>query len=118
MRQIYVCAASVLLVSAAIIGCSQSETISEISTPETSDSIEATAISFANTKCPIMGGTPSPELTRQYQGDTIGFCCDGCPEKWDALDEGDKAAKFAEVDGHADPNHVDGEHDHSDHQGS
>ncbi len=36
-----------------------------------------------NSVCPIMGGEVDPEVqTASYQGKTIGFCCDGCIEKF------------------------------------
>lgn len=99
--------AALLLLSAAIIGCgSTSETDT---TPAVTDPVEATSVSLANTKCPIMGGTPTEELTVDYDGKTIGFCCDGCPQKWATLDEDEKAEKFAKVDAHAGHDHdVDG----------
>jgi hypothetical protein len=55
--------------------------------------------SFANTKCPIMGQPLDPKqvpdhLIRAYKGQKIGFCCAGCPEKWDGLSEAQKEAKL------------------------
>lgn len=47
-----------------------------------------------NTTCPIMGGKVNPALTRQFKGQTIGFCCGMCPGKWDKLDDQDKQAKL------------------------
>lgn len=54
---------------------------------------------FANTKCPIMGHPINPKnvpdnLIREYKGQSIGFCCAGCPERWDALSEAQKKAKL------------------------
>lgn len=45
-------------------------------------------IAVANAKCPITGGTLGSDgvaenLTRDYKGQKIGFCCDGCPEEWE-----------------------------------
>ena len=113
-------AALLLLMSAAIVGCSEpSDTASTpaIADPAVSESVEATTVAFANTKCPIMGGTPTAELTVDYDGKTIGFCCDGCPEKWAELSDDAKAEKFAKVDAHAGHDHAGGDHDHSDHSG-
>ena len=42
-----------------------------------------------------MGGKPKIELPAQYNGGTLGFCCEGCPEKWAALSEQEQAEKFA-----------------------
>ncbi|WDQ18082.1 hypothetical protein [Rhodopirellula sp. P2] len=106
-------AALLLIMSAAIVGCS--EPSDTASTPAVADPVEATAVTFANTKCPIMGGSPTAELTVEYDGKTIGFCCDGCPEKWADLSDDAKAEKFAKVDAHAGHDRADGDHDHSDH---
>ncbi len=48
-----------------------------------------------NTRCPIMGRKLDPEntpeeLTRQFQGKTVGFCCAACPKRWDQLSEEEK----------------------------
>jgi hypothetical protein len=53
----------------------------------------------ANTHCPIMGGKINaeqikPELTRQFKGRTIAFCCGGCPDQWDRLSDEQKQAKL------------------------
>jgi hypothetical protein len=63
----------------------------------------------ANAVCPIMGGTVDPdktsaELTRQFRGQTVGFCCGGCPAPWDKLTDEQKAAKLAPSAPKADPN--------------
>lgn len=51
-----------------------------------------------NKTCPIMGGEvdPTGELA-SYGEFTIGFCCDGCKPKWEALDDDKKAAFLAET---------------------
>ena len=60
-------------------------------------------VTFANTKCPIMTGNTidpakvTPELTAEFKGEKVAFCCAVCPEKWDALSEEDKIAKLAAV---------------------
>jgi len=61
-----------------------------------------TASSLVNERCPILGApvdparTPAP-LTRLYEGRRVGFCCAGCPEKWDQLPSAEKSAKLANV---------------------
>jgi len=54
---------------------------------------------LANTRCPIMGSvinakTIAANLTRDYQGRKIGFCCGGCPTAWDKLNDEQKQAKL------------------------
>ena len=118
MRYFATSAALLLLVSATTVGCTESDQTA--TAPSMTDTVEAKPVSFANTECPIMGGKPTEELTVQYDGKTIGFCCDGCPEKWATLSDEEKAEKFAKVDAHAEPDqaghdHEAEEHDHSDH---
>ncbi|MCS7469842.1 hypothetical protein NZK35_24585 [Stieleria sp. ICT_E10.1] len=107
-----------LILVAAITGCGDATpTATDADAiPLISDPVEATAVNFANTKCPIMGGKPTSELTAEYEGKTIGFCCEGCPEKWAALDEDVKAEKFAKVDAQAGHDHgTDDDHAGHDH---
>ena len=117
MRSFYLSVATGLIVSTLVVGCNQSG--ESVSDPNLTDPVEATSVSFANTKCPIMGGKPNTELSAEYDGKTIGFCCDGCPEKWAALDAEEKAEKFANVDAHAVRDRADGsagsDHDHAGH---
>jgi len=52
-----------------------------------------------NSVCPIMGGkidpeNVKPELTRQFNGQTIAFCCAGCPAEWDKLTDEQKQEKL------------------------
>lgn len=60
-------------------------------------------VAVANDFCPVMdehpvkGGRATPELTRRYKGHTLGFCCDDCPEQWDAMDAAEKDAQLAKV---------------------
>ena len=54
---------------------------------------------FVNAKCPIMGSVIKPEkvtadLIKEFKGQKVAFCCAGCPDKWDAMSDEDKAAKL------------------------
>ena len=60
---------------------------------------EKPAQKLANKKCPIMGnpvvaGKVPAVLTREWKGQTIGFCCGGCPASWDKLTDQEKEAKL------------------------
>ena len=120
MRRIYALSTLMLLTAAVLLGCNQSANDTTATTePETS--AEST-IQFANAKCPIMGGKPKSELTAEYEGQTIGFCCEGCPEKWAALPDDEKAEKFAKASHDAADSGMNHEgheghdnHDHGDH---
>lgn len=88
-----------------VVGCTQST-----ATP----SPEATAVTTVNQHCPIMGGEVTPEGgTTQWNGQTIGFCCDGCDSKWEALSDKEKGEKLASADHAENASHDHGNHDHS-----
>jgi hypothetical protein len=55
-----------------------------------------------NSICPIEGGKFDPsavsvELTAEFEGQRIGFCCLGCPAAWAKLSDVEKRAKLKEV---------------------
>jgi hypothetical protein len=90
----------VLAFALVIAGCGSKTAVTDENAPvvDEANSINSvTTVSFANEKCPIMGGKPDPELVVQWDGKTIGFCCDGCPQKWEKLSDEEKAAKLAAV---------------------
>ena len=84
-------------------GCSQPS-----APTETADSAQLSATETAaaesvaaadNKNCPIMGHPVSAEGgSTTWNGKTIGFCCDGCKPKFEALSDDEKAAKLAEAD--------------------
>ncbi|MBT3199316.1 MAG: hypothetical protein HN350_05320 [Phycisphaerales bacterium] len=62
----------------------------------------STTVATVNNKCPLMGSLfnnakVAPDLVREFEGKKIGFCCAGCPEKWDKLSDADKVEKLASV---------------------
>ena len=76
-----------------IVGCADSETDSA-----SSSSGSVAAATPVNENCPIMEGKVTPEGgTVQWNGKTIGFCCEGCDEKWAELSEEEKAEALAEA---------------------
>ncbi|MCC9602506.1 hypothetical protein LOC67_18295 [Stieleria sp. JC731] len=98
-----------MALAAAFVGCKQS-------TPEPTavdDAPDVTMVSTDNEYCPMMGGKVSADGgTVEWNGKTIGFCCDGCDEKWEALTEEEKEAKFAAAEAKSEG---EADHDHSDH---
>jgi len=106
VRQIFVLSCSVLL-TLGVVGCNQSAT----SDGSSSDSTVATANAF----CPIMGGKVSAKAkTVEWNGKTIGFCCDGCDEEFMALSDEEKTEKLAAAADHSDDEDDQmGDHDHS-----
>jgi hypothetical protein len=60
---------------------------------------ERQAAKIVNSKCPILGTKLDPakvpdSLIREYKGQKVGFCCDGCPPAWDKLSDAEKDAKL------------------------
>lgn len=52
-----------------------------------------------NETCPMTGKKLDPanvpsDLIREFQGQKVGFCCGGCPGKWDKLTDAEKEAKL------------------------
>jgi hypothetical protein len=96
---ITVCLLLAGLTVVALVGCNKSEQKPAAQTP----SAPPAAAAFANERCPIMQNNPiNPEnvpadLVREFQGKKVAFCCAGCPGKWDAMTDAEKAAALAAV---------------------
>ena len=70
-----------------LAGCAEKETA-------------AVVVAASNTVCPIMGHEVTDDGGRvEFGGKTVGFCCPGCIEKWEALSDEDKAAKLSSPPG-------------------
>lgn len=90
-----------VLFAATVVGCNQT------ASTDTADdgSQPAAAIATANQYCPIMGGKVSTAGgTAEWNGQTIGFCCAGCIDSWQALSDEEKAEKLAAADAKAEGN--------------
>lgn len=68
-----------------------------------------------NTLCPIMGHEVTDDGGRvDFDGQTVGFCCPGCIDQWNALSAEEKAASLASPPAHDDePAGDHGGHDHA-----
>lgn len=89
-----------MLAAALMVGCGDAKTDSKTDAKTGSAATEgdAAAMAFANTKCPLMGGEVDPEGEYSvWDGKKIGYCCDGCKEKFDELTDEEKEAKLAET---------------------
>lgn len=75
---------SLLVVGAiSLAGCAENKTA-------------AVVVAASNTVCPIMGHEVTDDGGHaEFDGKTVGFCCTGCIEKWEALSDEEKAAKLA-----------------------
>lgn len=94
--------ASILSALAFAVGCGSPAA-------EQNQSEPAPTVVLANTVCPIMGGDVNEELTTNWNGKTIGFCCKECLPEWDKLSDDEKSDKLASAG-----NESDGDHDHGD----
>ena len=74
-----------------------------------SHKVALAAVGIANNLCPIMGSKLDPSkvpagLTRAFEGKKIGFCCKGCPVKWDKLSDAQRKEKLSKSKpGHDNP---------------
>lgn len=78
----------------------------------------AGAAEIINTHCPIMGSEVDPEMTVDYEGKKVAFCCPPCLDEWAEMSAEEKKAALEKAasggghEGHADH----GDHaDHADH---
>ena len=63
---------------------------------------EAAAPTFVNDRCPVTGEAIDPakvpaDLTREFKGQKVAFCCSMCPPQWDRLSDQEKQAKLDKV---------------------
>lgn len=82
------------------MGCHHHEEGTSATTGHADHQGTAATVAVVNSKCPIMGGKIDPakvpaDLTREYKGQKVGFCCAGCPATWDKLTDAEKDAKLA-----------------------
>jgi len=93
---------AVLLVASAVMLSGLAASAAETAAPgaaKTTESVKLVPVD--NAKCPIMGAvmgkTHDEKLTRMYKGQRIGFCCEKCLEKWDAMSDAERDAKLKDA---------------------
>lgn len=93
--------APLLLVGATLFtGCS-----------ETDPAPATIVVAAVNSVCPIMGHEVTDDGGRvDFNGDTVGFCCPGCIDKWNALSDEEKADKLKNPPSHDHEGHSDDAH--------
>ena len=52
----------------------------------------AGATEIVNTHCPVMGGKINPEMTADYDGGKVAFCCPPCLDEWAKMSDEEKKA--------------------------
>lgn len=104
MFHVRVLAPLLILIGVALLaGCTSTTPTSDNDSPS-----GETVIAAVNTNCPIMGKPVKDNGGRtDWNGQTIGFCCPKCIDKWEALSEEEKTSHLNDA----------GNADHSGHQG-
>ena len=91
-------------------GCTSSTPTTDNESPSSE-----TVVAAVNANCPIMGNPVKDNGGRSdWNGQTIGFCCPKCIDKWEALSEEEKTSHLTEADNAADSGH-EGHADHTGH---
>lgn len=96
MRNVkWVAGLGLLVVVAVTVGCSNMMSCHMMGQSAAS----GPAVAVVNSHCPMMGNAinsskVAPGLTREYNGQKIGFCCGGCPAAWDKLTPEQKDTKL------------------------
>lgn len=44
----------------------------------------------ANTHCPVMGNEVVPDLTVEWKGKTVAFCCPPCLDEWEKMSDDER----------------------------
>ena len=89
--------ALIVVFAVGLIGCKKPDTPERGGQATTKPAATVTTV---NGKCPMMGNKfdrakVAADLVREFAGQKIGFCCAGCPEKWDKLSDVEKTGKLA-----------------------
>jgi len=91
--------AVVALATAPVQACGSCGCGKDVKAPANPPTTQPADGKVVNARCPIMGSKLDREkvpasLTRTYKGQKVGFCCGGCPKKWDALTDEQRDAKL------------------------
>jgi len=86
--------ATVILVAGLALGACESMQGADSSSPA------AAAAGTINDRCPIAGQPVDLAAdTAEWQGGTVGFCCNGCAARWDDMSDDERAARIARTTG-------------------
>lgn len=78
----------------------------------------AATVTLANAVCPMMDDVAKEDITVEWNGKTVGFCCRDCIPEWNSLTEEEKTAKFAAaMEKRVEDLPHDVKHEHSHHKG-
>ena len=62
-----------------------------------SDAPSSSAQGVINTHCPIMKEKIDPELTVEWKGKEVGFCCPPCLDEWKEMSDEEREAALKEA---------------------
>ena len=82
MRKSIQAVTAITLLLAVVAGCTQ-------------PSAREANVVLTNTVCPITGQPASPDVTTEWDGKTVGFCCSDCLPEWETLSDEQKTDKLA-----------------------
>ena len=80
--------AAACLACACITGCHDSNKHAQATQP-------SAQVMASNEMCPISGKPVNPNVSSNYNGKVVHFCCGGCKGKFDAMSDADKAKMCA-----------------------
>ena len=92
-----------MLAGATVVGCDKPQEAVRHDGDSHGDHDAGEKVAVVNSKCPIMPTRAvDPEkvpanLVRTFKGRKVGFCCSGCPPKWDELTDEQREQKLAAV---------------------
>ena len=70
-------------------GCESTQEVEAESQPATTQ----VSMGTLNETCPLSGAAVNPDVTADYHGQKIGFCCSDCLGTWDGWSD-DRKAKY------------------------
>ena len=79
------------LVSGSLLALAACES-SQSTEPETAPSTSPAAMGMLNGTCPMSDEPVDPNVSVDYHGHKIGFCCEGCVGPWKKMSDQEKAA--------------------------
>ena len=101
MRQRMVLAAA-LLASFSLAACNAHKTSAAAEDETMCKQVKPGTVATVNHYCVIVNDDPvNPDVVREYKGQKVGFCCEGCIKDWNAMSDTQKdaAVKAAEAKG-------------------
>lgn len=92
----------VLLLASAVMLSGLTASAAEMTPADTTKAAEgAKLVPIVNPTCPVMGTvmekTAPENMTRMFKGQRVGFCCEVCLKKWDAMNDAERDVAFKEA---------------------